>query len=292
MSSYSHLDTPTKNRIVGYAQATGNAAEAGWKENVPPRTAQRICTRFKETGSTARKKGSGPPTKLTEYDRREIVRTARKKRQLALGQIRNEVTADISISTVRCVLKDERYHRRVARKVPYLTKKHKQACLAWAKRNKAIDHEGWGRMIFSDECYVYLGNKQGRIYVTRHADEELVEECLVPTFKQSSVRVMVWGCIMEGKKGPLVVLAYPGGKGGGMNTSRYQNQVLNPVLKPFYTQMKAQKGNIQFQQDNAASHRSKSTMKWFADNQIPLFGHTASSPNLNPIEPVKGCKPF
>ena len=41
------------------------------------------------------------------------------------------------------------------------------------------------------------------------------------TFKQSSIRVMVWGCIMNGQKGPLVVLEYPGGKGGGMNSSRY-----------------------------------------------------------------------
>ena len=264
MSSYSHLDTPTKNRIVGYAQATGNAAEAGRKENVNPRTAQRICKHFAETGSTARKKGSGPPTKVTDYDKREIVRTARKNRRMALGQLRNQVAADISTSTVRRVLDSEGYHRRVARRVPYLTRKHKQARLAWAKKNKGMSHEDWGRIIFSDECYVYLGNKQGHIYVTRRADEELLDECLVPTFKQSSVRVMIWGCIIEGEKGPLVVLEYPEGKGGGMNSTRYQNQVLDSVLTPFYTRMKLQKGDIQFQQDGAASHRSKSTLQWFA----------------------------
>jgi transposase len=286
MPSYSHVDTPTKNRIIGFAQATGNATAAGRKENVDPRTAQRICKRYKGTGSAARKKGSGPPTKLTDYDRREIVRTARKNRRMALGQVRNQVTADISTSTVRRVLADDGYHRRVARKVPYLTKKHKQARLAWAKKNKAMKRKDWGRVIFSDECYVHLGDKQGRIYVTRRADEVMVEECLVPTFKQSSVRVMVWGCIIEGEKGPLVVLEYPGGKGGGMNSARYQNQVLDPVLTPFYTRMKAQKGNISFQQDGAASHRSKSTLQWLARNKIPLFGHPASSPDLNPIEPA------
>ena len=71
-----------------------------------------------------------------------------------------------------------------------------------------------------------------------------------------------------------------------MNSTRYQNQVLGPVLTPFYTQLKHQKGNIQFQQDSAASHRSKSTLQWFTQNKIPLFGHPASSPDLNPIEPV------
>jgi transposase len=286
MPSYSHVDTPTKNRIIGFAQATGNAAAAGRKENVDPRTAQRIYKRYKDTGSAARKKGSGPPTKLTDHDRREIIRTARKNRRMALGQVRNQVTADISTSTIRRVLADDGYHRRVARKVPYLTKNHKQARLAWARRNKAMNHEDWGRVIFSDECYIYLGDKQGRIYITRRADEVMVEECLVPTFKQSSVRVMVWGCIIEGEKGPLVVLEYPGGKGGGMNSARYQNQVLQSVLTPFYTQKKAQKGNVLFQQDSAASHRGKSTLQWFTQNGISLFGHPASSPDLNPIEPV------
>ena len=57
--------------------------------------------------------------------------------------------------------------------------------------------------------------------MTWRPDEEFDEDCLVPTFKQSLVCVMVWGCIMEGRKGPLVVLEYPGGKGGGMNTARY-----------------------------------------------------------------------
>ena len=247
--SQPQVDTPTKNQIVGYANATGNAAEAGRKENIDPRTAQRIYKRFKETGSTARKQGSGHPTKLNNLDRREIVRNARKNYRMAFGELRNQATADISTTTVWRVLAEEGYHRRVAKKVPYLTKDHKRARLAWAKRNKDMDSKDWQKIIFSDECYIYLGDKQGRIYVTRRADEVLLDECLVPTFKQSSVRVMVWGCIMEGHKGPLVVLEYPGGKGGGMNSTRYQDQVLNTVLKPFYTQMHREREAIYFQQD-------------------------------------------
>ena len=210
--SQPQVDTPTKNRIVGYANATGNAAEAGRKENIDPRTAQHIYKRFKETGSTARKRGSGRPTKLNNLDRREIVRNARKNCRMAFGELRNQATADISTTTVRRVLAEEGYHRRVAKKVPYLTKDHKRARLAWAKRNKDMDSKDWQKIIFSDECYIYLGDKQGRIYVTRRADEVLLDECLVPTFKQSSVRIMVWGCIMEGHKGPLVVLEYLGGQ--------------------------------------------------------------------------------
>jgi len=72
------------------------------------------------------------------------------------------------------------------------------------------------------------------VWVTRSAEKEYDEDCVIPTFKQSLVRVMVWGCIMKGSKGPLVVLEYPGGKGGGMNAKQYQEQVLEAKLHDYY----------------------------------------------------------
>jgi hypothetical protein len=93
--------------------------------------------------------------------------------------------------------------------------------MAWARLYHKYSLQQWARVIWSDEAYIYLGDDRGRVFVTRRPDEEYLDECLVPTFKQSPVRVMVWACIMKGRKGPLVVLEYPGGKGGGMNTRRY-----------------------------------------------------------------------
>ena len=79
--------------------------------------------------------------------------------------------------------------------------------------------QNWEDVIWSDKCYVYLGNDWGRVYVTYCADKEYDEDCLVPMFKQSAVHVMVWGCIMKGQKGTLIVVEYLGGKGGGMNSA-------------------------------------------------------------------------
>jgi hypothetical protein len=59
----------------------------------------------------------------------------------------------------------------------------------------------WARVIWSDEAYIYLGDDRGHVFVTWRPDEEYLDECLVPTFKQSPVRVMVWACIMKGRKG-------------------------------------------------------------------------------------------
>ena len=57
---------------------------------------------------------------------------------------------------------------------------------------------------------------------------------------------MVWGCIMEGRKGPLVILKYSGGKGGGITAAQYQNQVLDGPLHDFYQQMTEEQGLVLF----------------------------------------------
>jgi hypothetical protein len=49
---------------------------------------------------------------------------------------------------------------------------------------------------------------------------------------------------MKGRKGPLVVLEYPGGKGGGMNTRRFCEQVLEGVFLDFYADMSQEHGSV------------------------------------------------
>jgi len=89
---------------------------------------------------------------------------------------------------------------------------------------------------------------------------------------------------MKGSKGPLVVLEYPGGRGGGMDAERYQEQVLDGIFFDCSMQMSEERGQILFQQDGAASHTAKSTQEWLKWNSINTFPHPPSSPDLNPIE--------
>ncbi|PPR07123.1 hypothetical protein CVT26_012771 [Gymnopilus dilepis] len=280
------LDTPTKNRIIGYWRATGNAAEAGRKENVKPRVAQYVVQHYKERGTTANKPRTGRPSKLTEYDKREIVRVARKNRRMPLAEITNNIATKVSVATVRRVLAARGYHRRVAKRVPFINHKHKQLRYAWGRMYRKWKRRRWRHVIFSDECYICLGDKRGRIFITRRTDELLLEECLVPTFKQSPIHIMVWGCIAEGRKGPLIVVDYPGGKGGGLNSEVYQQQILEGPLLSFYNEIREERHFAYFQQDGAPSHTSKSTTNWLQKNKIKLAYHPPNSPDLTPIEPV------
>lgn len=154
---------------------------------------------------------------------------------------------------------------------------------AWAEEQKGFN---MSKIIWSDECYIYLDDRSGHVYVTHCADEEFNEDCLIPTFKQSAVWVMVWACIMKGKKGPLTLIEYPGGRNGGVNAALYQDQVLGPKLLSFWQEMNSEQRDVLFQHDGAPAHTAKTTKTWLADHGIPLFPHPPSSPDLNPIEPV------
>ena len=122
--------------------------------------------------------------------------------------------------------------------------------------------------------------------MTRSVDEEYDEDCVVPKFKQSSLRIMIWGCIMKNSKGPMVILEYPGGKGGRMNADRYQEQVLECKLYDYYMERMEEMGQVNFQQDGAPLHTARSTTAWLARNSIEKFPHPPSSPDLSPIEPL------
>jgi transposase len=281
-----HRPPEDKALLVGAVKSGTPLGEAAKLFGFPQSTASRILDRWENHATLEDLPRSGRPTKMTEAGKRYLDRTARKNRRKPFKEIGNMVQPNISETTVRNYLAQHGYHRYKARKVPYLTKDHKKARRKWARLYRGKDMEFWKRSIFSDECYVYLGDKKGTVFVTRKPGEEYEEDCLVPTFQQSSIRVMVWGCIGLGWKGPLVVLEYPGGRGGGMTAARYQEQVLEVHLKDIYYDLERDLGDIRFQHDGAASHRAKSTEAWLKQHGITLLFHPASSPDLNPIERI------
>jgi transposase len=281
-----HHDSPKKNRFIGSVQSGLSVSKAAELHHIPQSTASSLWHKWLATGSTHALPQSGRPRKVTDRLSREIVRESIINRREPLRDIGVSLTIPVSASTVRNVLSRQGRHRRRARKVVYLDANHKRARRAWAVMCKRFTVAEWQRVIWSDECYVCIGDSKGTVWITRTADEEFDENCLVVTFKQSSNRVMVWGCIAEGRRGPLVVLDYPGGKGGGMTAKRYQDQVLDGPLHEFYQQMRKERGQVWFQEDGASCHRAKSTKCWLQKNMIKSFPHPASSPDLNPIEPI------
>jgi transposase len=247
-------DSPKKNCFIGSVQSGLSVSEAARMHDIPQRTASSLFHKYEETGSTHARPRSGAPKKVTPRMTRAIVNESKKYRRKPLAEIGNSMTSVTSASAVRRALAEAGRHRRKARKVIYLTKAYKTVQKWWAMKYKHYCAENWEHIIWSDECYVYMGDDQGTVWITRSADEVYDDDCVIPTFKQSLLRVMVWACIMESQKGPLIVLEYPGGRGGGMTAKRYQDQVLDGPLHDFYMRMLEERDLVAFQQDGASSH--------------------------------------
>ena|ERR1700689_2192478 len=167
-------------------------------------------------------------------------------------------------TSVQNILVNEGLHHWKAQKVVFLMKPQKEKRKAWEFRYKNWEDANWEWVIWSDKCYVYIGDDRWTVYMIWSVDEEYDKGCVVPKFKQSFLRVMIWGCIMKNSKGPMVVLEYPGGKGGGMNAERYQEQVLERKLYNYYMDRMEKMGQVKFQQDGAPSHTAHSTKAWLA----------------------------
>lgn len=286
MSKKPLISTDKANQLVGSVLAGSSNAEAVRIHGIKPRTADNIIKKYHETSSVHRRPGSRRKVIITPQMKRRVKYLTKKDRCMKFDNIGKQINPKISASSVRRILEEEGYHRRKARKVVYLTPQNKKQRHEWAKKFEGWGSEDWERVIWSDEVYVVLGDRKGSVYVTRKADEEFHKDCVVPKFKQSNLRIMAWGCIMKGKKGPLTVLEYPGGRGGGMTAARYQNQVLEKFVHDFYMEASEERGWVLFEQDGAPSHRAKSTIHWLEQNSVETMPQPASSPDVVPIEPL------
>lgn len=281
------LDTAQRNQLIGAIKSHGNVSRAARQLGISQGTAKHIWKRYQDTGTTDNRPRTGRPPLYTPPEKELIVGYAVAERRKPFRDIGNKINPRASESTVRRILAEQDYHRRIARKVPLLKPVTKAKRLTWAlERRQDMRTTDWDRIAWSDEAYVCLDDKKGQIWVTRRPGEVLLDDCCVPQVPQSPVRLMVWGIIMRGAKGPLVVLEYPGGRGGGMTADRYIQQVLKGPLLDFYTLQKRRRRGFRFQQDGAASHRAKKTRAWLDDHKIPVFPHPPTSPNLSPIEPL------
>ncbi|CAK5268436.1 unnamed protein product [Mycena citricolor] len=240
-----------KNQFVGAMVAQPNLKNHSAAFGIPYHTARKIWKKYKERGTVENIPSSGHPRTVTPQVARKVKKLARDHCRMPFEEVGNQISPPISARSVGRVLEAEGMHRRVARVVPYLTDEHKAARLAWAKACAKNTDRQWASVIWSDECYIHLESGGGRVWVTQTSEETYHEDCLVPRFKQSPVRVMVWGCIAQNWKGPLIVLKYPGGPGGGMTADRYQQQVLRTVLEDSLANVKKQRGGrarVEFQQ--------------------------------------------
>ena len=238
----------------------------------------RAVTRAKENPEdpTARRPQSGRPKFLSVRDQRRLVRMAVQDRHISIKELCR--VFECSVPTVKSALDKYGYHRRIARRKPFLKAEHKRIRLAFALAHEHWSIEDWSQVLFSDEYNIELGLDSRVIWVWRQPAEEYLAECLTPTFKSSRTSVRVWAYIKGKELGSMVMLD------GRMNGEKYIRDVLKAEIQPALRKLTQEGHKYFYMHDGAPCHRSKLVENWLSKNRVPMLKWPACSPDLNPIE--------
>lgn len=261
---------------------------AGWSQRkiaqsfdpvVPRATVESIIHKYKQKETVENAKRSGRPSKLSERDSNALKHIALKNRRMPIKGINKELSTAVSVSdiTARRKLHEQGFKRCRAAKKPFISDINAKKRLEWCQARKNWDLEKWSKIIWSDECSVEVKGTSKRVFVWRKPGERFLPDCLTPTFKSGRVSIMMWGCFIGNRLGPLVMTPT-----GRMNSEKYTEFLENSFLS-FWDHLDY--GTI-LAQDNAPIHTSKHTKDWLQEHDINCIEWPAQSPDLNPIENV------
>ncbi|KAJ8885368.1 hypothetical protein PR048_011565 [Dryococelus australis] len=121
--------------------------------------------------------------------------------------------------------------------------------------------EMWGKVLFSDESRFQLFPNQ-RVRVKCTTTEKFLPECLSIAVQGGGDSVMIWGCMSANGTGILRFI-------NGSMDSKECTSTMKGNMIPFAEKLHG--CYFVYQQDNAPCHKSRTTMYWFKDNEVPVL---------------------
>lgn len=221
----------------------------------------------------------GRPRKTTKQTDRRMVVMVKKDPFLSSRAILKELNENISARTVRRRMTEANLHGRIARKVPFLSKRNIKQRISFAQEHKDWNGESmikkWRNILWSDETKINMFGSDGRTYVHRPPTQEFASRYTKKTVKHGGGNIIVWGCMSYYGVGPLYWIKET------MTQHEYVD-ILENIMLPYASE------NMPliwtFQQDNDPKHTSKAAKAWFQRNNVSLLSWPSQSPDLNPIE--------
>ena len=243
---------------------------------VPRSSVATIVQKYKKTKTIQNAARSGRPKKFDDRSLRHLEREVTKNataRSATLSKITEDLQIEASLRTVRRELAKLNIHSRIASPKPFVSEVNRKKRLEWCIERQDWSEKDWEGIVWSDECSVEVGHSR-RKRIWRRPGERHQVDCIQPTFKSGRTSVMMWGCFIGNKIGPLVLCP------GKMNSEKYC-AILEEHLIQF---LKKLEGNPLFMEDNASIHKSQYTAAWKEDHDIDSIRWPPQSPDLNPIE--------
>lgn len=287
-----HLRTPSPRPIPTTTQSTRDLRlrartlhEIGWSYpqiarhlGLTPRQVQYALTTVNLTPQ--RRSGRPPLLTPTEVDELiEFICASSYNRRMSLARLPAALGWTCSRHAIRTALRRAGFKRYIARRKPPITEATRLKRLAFAEQYKSWTIDDWMKVLWSDETWA-TGGRHTRTWVTRRANEELEETCIVERHQRKK-GWMFWGCFsgLTGK-GPGLVWE----KEWGTITSESYVDHIVPLIDGWLRLHPLQQHL--FMQDNARPHTARDTLQEMQERGIDLINWPPFSPDLNPIESV------
>lgn len=187
---------------------------------------------------------------------------------------------DTSMDTVRRALHAEGVHHRKPAKKPYLTERHKQERLRFARDYLDFD---WNTAVFSDEK-TFKSSQKGRLHLWRKNNTRWCDKNIIPNTESGRITINMWGWMSAAGPGELAFIP------PRANSSTYV-EVLDSIMLPTVRNIYPadELAQFPFVQDNCPIHRASTVREWFHNHpEVIVIPWPARSPDLNPIENLWG----
>lgn len=271
----SHLSFFQRSVVVTLWQLTLSVDIIQQLTGCDPRTTSRWTDQFTQHHSLEDMHGRGRHRITDSHTDQAIVDLATSNPFTTPRQINSELQTEVSNRTIRRRLNEAGLLGRVARVEHPFTDEHIAKRLAFAHEHETWSDDQWDRVIFGDECYIYLGT-HGQTWVQRPVDCAYLKQFMLTADYQSPPKVGIFCCFTSQGVGSMRVIY------DDMDQRLYTD-TMKQTLKPSALRM-FPSGAWQYLHDNAGYHIGHVSSAWFHNNGIDLIKLPPYSPDLNPIE--------